>query len=438
MHPHTILTLIENRPGTLANDVGARGGVFDRDLTFITEQETTITIWDEGLGGAAISNDLQPRLRYSTLLCSLPEEQATASALPLPFALPEEQWEGRILDTQWQPPHDDYLCAIKELYIRSWVLVTYPLGVSLIPRSYITDGPLHVGDYLRWQPRSDILLAVWRIAQPTLFLTAALPMAEWQRGPAPSLERQRFLTQRRQITPDPANGLYPFAEMSLTRADIEWLLQTHQSASTSGIYAGPVVWDAPEQRDRPGLDMRGADLRGVDLSELPLTRLVGSLVADEWKAATLVQRAQAAIHLEGAQLADAHLEGALLHDAHLKGANLHAAHLASALLRGAYLDEAHLDEADLTQTLLSGASLRAAHLVDARLTQTDLILADLRGADLRRAVLDDVNGQGALFAGTNLQEAQITRSFFYQAHLEHADFTNAQIVDTNLIVIDEV
>jgi len=49
----------------------------------------------------------------------------------------------------------------------------------------------------------------------------------WRTGPEIDAERQKFLTERLAIAPDIQRGIYPFKDVSLTRADIEWLLITH-------------------------------------------------------------------------------------------------------------------------------------------------------------------------------------------------------------------
>src|SRR6266705_971187 len=72
-------------------------------------------------------------------------------------------------------------------------------------------------------------------------------------------KRQEELARRRTIVPDIETGIYPFKEIKLSRADVEWLLATHES---SGL-CGPVNWKHENQRDREGLDLRGADLRDL-------------------------------------------------------------------------------------------------------------------------------------------------------------------------------
>src|SRR5215831_17365750 len=81
----------------------------------------------------------------------------------------------------------------------------------------------------------------------------------WRTEPEISSERQAYLAMRRTITPDIAQGVFPFkdVEPQLTRADIEWLLVTHESRRM----VGPVWWEEeknkPEEQWRDGLDLRG-------------------------------------------------------------------------------------------------------------------------------------------------------------------------------------
>src|SRR5215472_11624519 len=64
----------------------------------------------------------------------------------------------------------------------------------------------------------------------------------WRTEPEIDSERQKFLDERRQITPDMTEGLYPFKDIKLTRADVEWLLATHENGK------GPVDWSDSSQR----------------------------------------------------------------------------------------------------------------------------------------------------------------------------------------------
>src|SRR5262249_5225607 len=147
-------------------------------------------------------------------------------------------------------------------------------------------------------------------------------------------ERQEVLADRRALRPNIAQGVYPFKGMRLTRADVEWLLATHDGSR------GPIMWDDERQRSREGLDLRGADLREANRRGLPLARLRGGLAG-----ATDEQCDEAAVHLERADLRMAHLEGAELREAHLERA---------------LLDNAHLEMATLSRAHLQHASCRAA------------------------------------------------------------------------------
>jgi len=81
----------------------------------------------------------------------------------------------------------------------------------------------------------------------------------WRTEPEIDIKRQAYLTEQRAITPDIQQGLYPFKHEKLNRADIEWLLVTHENGR------GPVDWDDESQHKRMGLDLRGADLCQVNL-----------------------------------------------------------------------------------------------------------------------------------------------------------------------------
>ena len=186
----------------------------------------------------------------------------------------------------------------------------------------------------------------------------------WRTEPEIDQKRQRELAQRRAIVPDIAKGTYPFRKMKLSRADVEWLLATHENGR------GPVNWSDEHQRERKGLDLRGANLRQEDLHGLPLARLRGGLNGNEHAEASPEQRKLAALHLENANFFSAYLEGAYLAHAHLESANLSRAHL-----EGADFYTAHLEGTYLRDAHLEGASLRGAFL-DAATNLTDVFLGN--------------------------------------------------------------
>jgi hypothetical protein len=84
----------------------------------------------------------------------------------------------------------------------------------------------------------------------------------WRTEPEIDAERQWYLAERRAVQPDIEKGIYPFRDekggIKLGRADVEWLLATHES----GGFKGPVDCSDEQQHGREGLDVRGADLRG--------------------------------------------------------------------------------------------------------------------------------------------------------------------------------
>jgi len=210
------------------------------------------------------------------------------------------------------------------------------------------------------------------------------------------MARQEELARHLAITPDIKQGVYPFRGMKLSRADVEWLVATHENAQSSQA-------SSDEQQQHPqGLDLRGADLRYADLHALPLARLRGSLTREEWEDATEEQRAAAAVLLTGANLSEAHLEEADLIEAHLEKAALH---------------EAHLEKADLARAHMDRAFLARAHLKE----------ADLSEAHLEKADLSEVHMQGA-----TLKLAHLERTFLYRAHLEGVRLSRTHIKEARL------
>ena len=216
----------------------------------------------------------------------------------------------------------------------------------------------------------------------------------WRTEPEISAERKAELTQCRSIAPNIEKGIYPFKGMRLKRADIEWLLVTHDAGR------GPVDWSDESQRDRQGLDLRGADLRSVNLSRLPLARMCGG--GRYWTYGTFEQHEGALTHFEGASFASAHLEGASLAYSHLEMADFSSAHLERAdlyraHLEGAWFANAHLEGAGLKEAHLEGASLSSAHVAGANLRNvffdhgTKLKALVLANKELGAALLADVH-----------------------------------------------
>jgi hypothetical protein len=60
----------------------------------------------------------------------------------------------------------------------------------------------------------------------------------WRTEPEISEDRQAYLAERQAFTPDIERGIYPFRDengsIRLTRADVEWLLATHESGGVRG------------------------------------------------------------------------------------------------------------------------------------------------------------------------------------------------------------
>ena len=252
-------------------------------------------------------------------------------------------------------------------------------------------------------------------------------------------ERQTYLTDRLTVAPDVKQGIYPFKNIKLTRADVAWLLKTHEYGR------GHVDWHDERQRQREGLDLRGANLEKEDLHDLPLVRMRGGLAENVWLEATIEEREQAAVHLEDADLHGAHLEGADLSMAHLEGADLRTAHLEGADLRMARLQEANLSGTDLEDARLTGAILQRAYLRAARLGAADLREAHLEGARIFQAHLQDADLRGAFLLGADLRGAFLLRANLHEVKLDQADLRGAVLTedqkellrDSKVIGLDE-
>jgi hypothetical protein len=167
----------------------------------------------------------------------------------------------------------------------------------------------------------------------------------WRTEPEIETDRQNYLAQRRAIAPSIEQGIYPFKDIKLSRADVEWLLATHENGH------GPVDWCDGGLQERQGLDLRGADLRHMNLRRLPLTGMYGALDWEEWVSATPEQREAAVTYLEGADLSFTHMERAILRGTHLEKAILYGTHL-----EGTYLYTAHMEGANLKRAFFDSST----------------------------------------------------------------------------------
>ena len=122
---------------------------------------------------------------------------------------------------------------------------------------------------------------------------------DWRWEPEIDAERQKYLDERRNKPDDFLNDIHPFENIHLNRADVEWLLATHEGGR------GPVDWNDESQRKRDGLNLLRADLSHANLSKLPLSNCN-------------FRRVQ----LQGANLREALLQGAHLREALLQGPTL--------------------------------------------------------------------------------------------------------------------
>jgi uncharacterized protein YjbI with pentapeptide repeats len=222
----------------------------------------------------------------------------------------------------------------------------------------------------------------------------------WRTEPEIDIERQTYLTERHALVADLERGIYPFQDIPLSRADVEWLLITQED------HSDPLDGQDGHRRRCIGVDLRGADLRQINLSNLPLARL---LAGRSWVVqfpAIEEQCDMARVRLEGADLGGAHLEGAFLGGAHLEGAFLGGAHLEGAYLEWAHIDGARLEGAHLGEANLVGAHLEGCNLAGAHLVGANLVGAHLEGCNLAGAHL-----AGAILVGASLKGMPVPSDF---------------------------
>ncbi|MGZ3638767.1 MAG: pentapeptide repeat-containing protein [Ktedonobacterales bacterium] len=255
----------------------------------------------------------------------------------------------------------------------------------------------------------------------------------WRTQPEISADRQLFLMERLKIQPDWRQGIYPFKDIVLLRADVEWLL-AHMLAQESHDERHEARHDESDEEgheesheERPGIDLRGADLRRSDLSGLPLMRMRGGLALEEWPIAADEQRDMATVRLDRANLRDAHLENAILVGAHLGRAELDGAHLEGAVLAATHLERASLQSAHLEGAMLVHAHLEYADLTEASLLGTDLHdaqaqSANLTRADLRGTYLWNIQLQGGRLRGTRLQGLRVPEADWQRIRQWRRDF----------------
>jgi uncharacterized protein YjbI with pentapeptide repeats len=242
----------------------------------------------------------------------------------------------------------------------------------------------------------------------------------WRTEPEISQERQAYLTERRKIKPDPypLEFIFPFKDIKLSRANVEWLLSTPEDKPSF------IDWSDESQRECEGLDLRGADLRGVDLARLPLARINAgpNLYVDEGEGIL------PEMHLEGACLIDAHLEGANLKNAYLEKADLFGAHLEGADLRNTHFERANLDFAHLEGAFLTDAHFEEADLGNTHLEKANLSNTHVEGANLIGAFFD---GETSL-NGINLGDDKHGTASFCDIHWGDA---NLSVIDWSTIPI---
>lgn len=201
----------------------------------------------------------------------------------------------------------------------------------------------------------------------------------WRTEPEIDAERRYFLAERRAVRVDIEKGIYPFRDengsIKLNRADVEWLLATHERQDGS---LGPEEYSNDVSDTQRGLDVRGADLQCVNLRKLPLTRLYAGLVAEEREKTTPAQWDLAAGLMQECDLFGADLRLSCLAGTHLEGADLTRARAEEVFLGFAHLEGCKLLEASFDRAALPGAHLNGVLFDQVVLGHINLAVVDWR------------------------------------------------------------
>lgn len=227
-------------------------------------------------------------------------------------------------------------------------------------------------------------------------------------------------------------------------------------------------------RDFTGVDLSGIDFSGRDLSRsfLEAAKLDGCSFARAVLEETVLARASLReANLEGARLVRANLGEAVLTGARLQGADatesvfvradlsgadargivLHKADIAEAKLDGADLSGAQANELTVLRSDFRGVKLGGAVIERSNLLELDVSGVDFRGVSLQGTVMLDVQADGAVFDGANLDSlrvvgvdrgcslegcsfrgANLKGAFLRGARLGKADFSDAILDQVDL------
>lgn len=167
-----------------------------------------------------------------------------------------------------------------------------------------------------------------------------------------------------------------------------------------------------------GADLGRADLTRADLSHADLSHAdlsAARVPAVDWRGSRLT-----AAKLAGLDLPAADFSGCVADHADFTRANLAEAVFHDAQLAGASFAEAVLERATFTGSVLTWAAFGGANAAEASFTQCDLTKLRAGGGDFRRATFACCRGAEAVFDGTWLDGAVVTRSQLPRARFADA------------------
>ncbi len=270
-------------------------------------------------------------------------------------------------------------------------------------------------------PASEVVAALEKTGQPVPdeVRAAAAPAPDEDEGDAPS-EVTREEVERRAAEGE------PLAEMDLTGLDLS------EMDLSGADFTGSVLRGARLDRCR----LEGTVFDGAVLAEAVLSRSFAR--GASFIGADLTRARAEAANFREAKFDEAEAEEASFERCDFEEASFERAGFHRARCAGARFVKAALTLADFTEAALTGADFTEASLVNtslercraegARFERADMTAArPAEGARFERAALAGVKGDGSQWAGSVLDDADLSH-----ATLAKADFTGANLVRARL------
>jgi uncharacterized protein YjbI with pentapeptide repeats len=181
--------------------------------------------------------------------------------------------------------------------------------------------------------------------------------------------------------------------------------------------------------DLSGIELDNANMNGACLSRTDLSG--NNLESSRFNKAELIKVKLDNANLKRTRFKNADLTHAQAINACLYGADMEKAEAVSANFEGADFSEANLCDAVLSASNFQHTKFYRTKLYNAIVQHADFTEADLSYADFMGASLIEANFSGANLNGTNFYRADLRSANFSNANLEDANFENATLGNAN-------